>query len=81
MMFSLRLEESLQVRILDYYECLKKSEYIVGNQSIKILAPSLQEKIADHQLNKILDKVPLLNNSSKDSDKRLAMMFSKFTKI
>jgi hypothetical protein len=77
MMYQMRLPEDIQIRILDYYECFKKSKYIIGNQNIKILSPSLQEKVALHQLKIILKEIPVLQST----DTRLAIMFSKFTKI
>eukprot|EP00347_Sterkiella_histriomuscorum_P014633 403360135 len=77
MMFTLKIPEVLQLRIIEYYESTKKSQYIVGPQRLKMLAPSLVQKISDHQLQALIQTIPLL----KHSDNHLSSMFSKFTTI
>ncbi|CDW87544.1 voltage-gated ion channel superfamily [Stylonychia lemnae] len=77
MMFNLKVPEILQQRIIEYHSTCISSQYIIGPARLKLLAPSLIQKISDHQLQKLISENPWFSSS----DNHLASMFSKFTSI
>jgi hypothetical protein len=64
MLLALRVPEDLQTKVMDYHNTNITSKFIIGKNKMKILAPSLLQKIADHQLQAVLNTIPVLKSKN-----------------
>lgn len=69
----MRLPEGIQERVNDYYEQKRKSLFILGDESLTMLAPTLIEQINSHNIQEILSKNPIF---ACDEDDRNAMIIA-----
>jgi hypothetical protein len=69
----MRLPEPIQERVNDYYEQKQNSLFILGNESLTMLAPTLIEQINSHNISDVLKCNPLF---ACDEDDRNAKIIS-----
>lgn len=63
-MVSLKINESVKTRILEYYEELKKVNFIQSPEMYKILPLSLLESIKEFQIYTTVRKLTFINQQS-----------------